>query len=63
MAHSLPTMIETVEDAGNGYGWSLIRLSNGLLEIASLKDGKVIKTQKTPSILDASYIMADLARK
>jgi hypothetical protein len=63
MAHSLPTMIETVEDCGNGYGWSLIRLSNGILEIASLKDGKIVEAQKTPSILDASYIMADLAKK
>ena len=57
------TMIETVEDCGNGYGWSLVRLSNGILEIASLKDGKIVEAQKTPSILDASYIMADLAKK
>ena len=62
MDYSLPTMIETVEDCGNGYGWSLIRLSNGILEIAHLKDGKVIKTEKTPTILDASNIMTQLAR-
>ncbi len=56
-------MIETVEDCGNGYGWSLIRLPNGILEIASMKDGEIIKSQKMPSILDASHIMAELARK
>jgi len=59
----MSTMIETIEDCGNGYGWSLVRLSNGILEIASLKDGKIVKTQKTPTILDASNIMAQLARK
>ncbi len=59
----MSTMIETIEDSGNGYGWSLVRLSNGILEIASLKDGKIVKTQKTPTILDASNIMAQLARK
>ena len=58
----MTTMLETIEDCGNGYGWSLVRLSSGILEIASLRDGKIIKVEKTPTILDAANIMTQLAR-
>ena len=33
--------IETVEDIGNGYGWSIIYLGNQVYEIAILKNGNI----------------------
>jgi len=70
MNYSLSTKIETVEDCGNGYGWSLVRLPNGTLEIAILRDGGIPQdvsfilggVKPVPSILDASYVMAEIAR-
>lgn len=70
MNHGLPTKIETVEDCGNGYGWSLVRMPNDTFEIAILRDGGIPQNvyfilggvKPVASILDASYVMADIAR-
>ncbi len=37
----LDVNIETVEDIGNGYGWSIIHLGNQVYEIAILKNGNI----------------------
>lgn len=34
-----PMLIEQVEDGGNGYGWSVVSLGNGIFELMVLKDG------------------------
>ena len=36
-----PMQIERVEDGGNGYGWSVVSLGNGIFELAVLKDGNI----------------------
>jgi len=36
-----PKPVESVEDIGNGYGWSIIYLGNQVYEIAVLKDGEL----------------------
>jgi len=34
-------LIEQVKDGGNGYGWSVVSLGDGIFELAVLKDGKI----------------------
>jgi len=36
-----PMLIEQVKDGGNGYGWSVVSLGDGIFELAVLKDGKI----------------------
>ena len=36
-----PMQIERIEDGGNGYGWSVVSLGNGIFELAVLKDGDI----------------------
>ena len=36
-----PMQIEKVEDGGNGYGWSVVSLGDGIFELAVLKDGNI----------------------
>ena len=65
----MPTRIELVEDCGNGYGWSVVRFPNGMLEVAILKDGGIPQdipfieggAVKCASILYASTIIKKIA--
>jgi hypothetical protein len=38
----IPVLIESVEDCGNGYGWSIVYLQGQeVYELAVLKNGKI----------------------
>ena len=66
----MPTKIETVENCGNGYGWSLVQFPNGIFEIAILRDGGIPQNiyfilggvLKCASILDAADIMKQISK-
>ena len=65
----MPFKIELIEDCGNGYGWSLVRMPNGMFEIAILKGGGIPQdipfilggVEKCCSIMGASDIMAKIS--
>jgi hypothetical protein len=65
----MPTRIELIADCGNGYGWSVVRFPNGMLEIAILKGDTIPKdipfiaggAYKCASIMCAANVMKQIA--